>query len=287
MKKWLPYPLVFCVLLLLGIWYMKSQETVPSMTYFPENETNRFNTAYTNLNLVSLKDSSYQISWKTKSITDEQAYLRQDFTFLFANGELRGAHSSWKQHAKTMQFGQGMPPAREEALWQSISLHHAEMHDAPESITGIQHSTSDKLYVRIDATEKHAFHEAKDEIEREIQQDLDKLTKQRLMKKWSVLAQHYHLRLNDYIVLGLTDLQKYEKTSLPGMTQKQTNEVIGKLWEGIYKNYLLPAVKYKKNGLTSYMPCILLDRKNNKIIVLFDLNGKPYKLIQQIPTEKE
>ncbi|MFD2209175.1 hypothetical protein ACFSMW_05555 [Virgibacillus halophilus] len=263
---------------------MESLKTVPSITYFPENETNQFRSASTTLNLVPGKDSSSHISWQTKSTTDKPAYLRQDITFLFANGELRGVHSSWKQHVRTLSYGLSLP-AREDAFWQSISLHHAEIHESPDSITGIQQSTADKLYVYTDASKEHSFHAPNSKGEKEIQTKLQHLTSQRLESNWSELARHFGLQLHDYIVFGLTDLQKYETSALPGMGQKQTHEIVGKLWEGIYKNYLLPAVKYKQNGLTSHMPCILLDTKNSEIIVLFDFNGKPYKLIQQIPPQ--
>ena len=70
------------------------------------------------------------------------------------------------------------------------------------------------------------------------------------------------------------------------MSQQETNVLIGRLWEGIYKNYVIPASESSENQLESYIPLILIDKQNTHLYVLFELNGGREQLIQRIPEIK-
>ena len=70
------------------------------------------------------------------------------------------------------------------------------------------------------------------------------------------------------------------------MSQQETDVLIGRLWEGIYKNYVIQASESSENQLESYIPLILIDKQNTHLYVLFELNGGREQLIQRIPEIK-
>ena len=70
------------------------------------------------------------------------------------------------------------------------------------------------------------------------------------------------------------------------MSQQETDVLIGRLWEGIYKSYVIPASESSENQLESYIPLILIDKQNTHLYVLFELNGGREQLIQRIPEIK-
>ncbi|MDY0405576.1 hypothetical protein P5G51_009370 [Virgibacillus sp. 179-BFC.A HS] len=258
---------------------MESQKASPTVTYFPPAKSTHFTTAYTKIDAFA-SDKGNKLGWSIKSTTDTPAYLRQDISFLFANGELRGVHSAWKQNSKTLQYQLDLP-VFEDTFWQSISLHHAEIHDDEAPITGKQITTSAKRYVYFDSEGIQSFQTAESKFEKAKKKELDYITKDHIHKSWTKLTAHYRINPDDYIILELMDLQKYDKQPLPGLTMDETKEIIGKLWEGIYKNYLIPATAYKQNTLSSPMPCILINMQQKKILVLFEFNGEKHKLIQE------
>lgn len=55
---------------------------------------------------------------------------------------------------------------------------------------------------------------------------------------------------------------------------------MGQLWEGLYKNYLLPIVTRNKPTDT-YVPIILLNKNHNHLLVLYEANHEKKKLIQK------
>ncbi|TFJ93670.1 hypothetical protein [Lentibacillus salicampi] len=283
MKKQLIFLLtipLICTTLLIVLWQMDS---APAITYFPEDEQTGFAETSTMLEMVSEKTrDSYEMIWSSKSVSDRELYLRQDASILFNNGQLLGVQSKWKENTDAIQLKETFN-GEDSNYFQSISFHHGEVHYPDDEIKSIHDMTYDQLYV-IDSpsTDLESFRTPETDYEHEWSHLLDHTTQQQLLYKWKQLMTHFNIDQEAYHTVPLTDLYKFNTKPLPSLTQAQTNQIMGQLWEGIYKNYVLN-VKNANNTVKSYIPLLLFDKQNDHLLVLFEWNGQKERLIQQYP----
>ncbi|OZU89967.1 hypothetical protein CIL03_02195 [Virgibacillus indicus] len=280
MNKWLFF-LCLILFLSLSISYILENNATPAITYFPDDEKSTFTKAESNLGLFLPKgNDSYEIVWTSDSESDKEMYLRQDASLLFDNGRLRGVRSTWTQDTKQIHIEEKLL-SEDSSFFQVITFHHGEIHYPEDQIKSIHQMSSDHLYV-IDSpsTSLDAFKTPEDKFEEEWENLLDRTTKQQLLYHWDQLFTHFSIDSESYLSVPLTSLVKYNSSPLPSMSQEQTDKVIGQLWEGVYKNYIIPAVNTENSQLQSYVPIVLFDKDNNHLLVLYELNGKKHKLIQ-------
>lgn len=280
MNKWLFF-LCLTLFLILSISYILKNNATPAITYFPDDEKSTFTKAESNLELFLPKgNDSYEIVWTSDSESDKAMYLRQDASLLFDNGRLRGVRSTWTQDTEQIHIEEKFL-SEDSSFFQVITFHHGEIHYPDEQIKSIHQLSADHLYV-IDSpsTSLDSFKTPEGKFEKEWEDLLDRTTKQQLLYHWNQLFTHFSIDSGSYLSVPLTSLVKYDTTPLPYMSQEQTNKVMGQLWEGLYKNYIIPAVNTENSQLHSYVPIVLFDKENNHLIVLYELNGKKYKLIQ-------
>lgn len=274
--------IILCAGIILASICIINVQTKPAITYFPIDQDTTFSTAKTSLSLITEKgNDNYKLLWQTNSTTDIPVYLRQDVSLLFDNGRLRSALTKWVQDTDTIQLKE-MLQLEDSSLYQSISFHHGEIHKSRDEIKSIQKMSSDYLYV-IDSptTPLVSFKTAKSNYEREWKDLLDRTSKQQLLYHWNTLLNHFQIDKEKYLAVPLTSLDKYQNEPLPSLSQAQTNKIIGQLWEGLYKNYVIPIVKTEKEVVDSYIPLILFDKENKHLLVLFELNKKKKQLIQE------
>ncbi|PAV29064.1 hypothetical protein CIL05_13905 [Virgibacillus profundi] len=270
------------IILGFSIFFILGINTAPAITYFPDDEDSSFTSANSNLELFLPKgNDSYQLAWTTDSRSDKEMYLRQDASLLFDNGRLRGVRSKWVQDTDHIQIEEKLV-SEDSSFFQVISFHHGEIHYPNEQIKSIRQMSADHLYV-IDSpnTSLDAFKTPENEFESEWKNLLNRTTKQQLLYHWNRLFTYFDISGESYLSVPLTSLHKYNNEPLPTMTRDETNKIMGQLWEGLYKNYIIPAVNTENNQLQSYIPIILFDKQNQHLLVLFELNAKKYKLIQQ------
>ncbi|MFU0791469.1 hypothetical protein [Virgibacillus proomii] len=274
--------IILCAGIILASICIINVQTKPAITYFPIDQDTTFSTTKTSLSLITEKgNDNYKLLWQTNSTTDIPVYLRQDVSLLFDNGRLRGALTKWVQDTDTIQLKE-MLQLEDSSLYQSISFHHGEIHKSRDEIKSIQKMSSDYLYV-IDSptTPLVSFKTAKSNYEREWKDLLDRTSKQQLLYHWNTLLNHFQIDKEKYLAVPLTSLDKYQNEPLPSLSQAQTNKIIGQLWEGLYKNYVIPIVKTEKEVVDSYIPLILFDKENKHLLLLFELNKKKKQLIQE------
>lgn len=274
--------IILCSGIILATICIINVQTKPAITYFPIDQDTTFSTAKTSLSLFTEKgNDNYKLLWQTNSTTDIPVYLRQDVSLLFDNGRLRGALTKWVQDTDTIQLKEILQ-LEDSSLYQSISFHHGEIHKSRDEIKSIQKMSSDYLYV-IDSptTPLVSFKTAKSNYEREWKNLLDRTSKQQLLYHWNTLLNHFQIDKEKYLAVPLTVLDKYQSEPLPSLSQAQTDKIIGQLWEGLYKNYVIPIVKTEKEVVDSYIPLILFDKENKHLLVLFELNKKNKQLIQK------
>ncbi len=281
MKKWHVIITVIAALCVIAIIYIIRLNSIPAITYFPIDKNRSFSNAETTIQLFSEKgNDNYEINWRAGSRTENSVYLRQDVSLLYDNGRLRGALTKWVQDTDTIQLKEKLHH-EDSSLFQSISFHHGEVHYPDSQIKSIHQLSSDYLYV-IDSptTSLESFKTPENNYEKEWKDLLERTTKQQLIYQWNKLFHHFQIDSNHYLTVPLTDLAKYQEEPLPSLTMEQTEKIMGQLWEGLYKNYIIPVVNTENEELNSYIPIVLFDKDQKHLLVLYELNGKKNKLIQ-------
>lgn len=255
--------------------------------FFPLDETKKLYGEKTDLTFLSEgKKDDYQVAWSIQSNIEEPVFLRQDLSLLFIDGILKGILNQWKEDADKLQQ-ETIFSGENSSHLEAISFHHGEIHYPDESIKSTQKMTYDELYVIEEADKSVAtFKEPVTPSEIEWKKNLDRSQNKKLTTHWQQLMDHFQIDKNNYVEIPLVDLHYYEKEPFPNLTLSQTQQVIGQLWEGLYRHYLL-GIQTKneaENPLNTFMPLILVHEKGDHLIVLYeDASGKKQRLLQQIP----
>jgi len=250
--------------------YVLTKSSLPAITYFPIDEQMKFDFVQTNLK-VTPKNQKQQLIWTSYSKSEQPLYLRQDVSLLYEDGLFKGVQSKWIEDQATILLEKDMP-AQDQRLYQSISYHYGEIHQPNKKINSIGEMSSSELF------SKHANHQSKAEK-----------VNQKLTSHWNTLMEQFELNPNSYVAIPLTKLYMYNDKSLPTLSQGKTDEVIGQLWEGLYKNYMIPISQSLDTDETHHIPLILFHKDGSHLMVIYTINGEKKKLIQQIshaPNEK-
>lgn len=259
-----------------------------SITYFPTNPNATFLEAKTVLQYNGRKQKGYEITLRTFSNFEKQAYLRQDVTFIFANGRLIDKENHWKRDVRQLAF-EGNIPFDQNALFQAVTFHHAEIHAPKEGISSVQTGSMDDLYVIGTESPALNFREAETEEEFGWKEIMDKKTSEILetSKQSAVEADYFHPEFYDAI--PLTELFPFMTQPLPSFSMEETKRIIGQLMEGLYKNYFL-GIK-KRDGTTvspigSTVPIIWIAKNKMDLFITFETaDGQPIVLRQNIGTK--
>ncbi|WP_138415789.1 hypothetical protein [Aquibacillus sediminis] len=261
-------------------------EDTPAIKYFPLDEEVSFQTMETNLQLLTETDQDeYNVLWSSTSSLKEPIYLRQDVSLLYSDGRLKGILSKWKENEKHIQL-QSKVHGEDSSHYQAISFHHGEIHYPDEQIKSIQAMTHDELYV-IDSPHSAltSFNRPTNANQKDWKHTLDNATNQQLNYHWKQLIQHFSIPTDEYNFVPLTDLYQYQTKPIPELTQAETNKVIGQLWEGLYKEYIL-GISRNQQPVNSFVPLILFDKQGTHLMVLFqDQAGEKRQLIQRYSFE--
>lgn len=289
MKRPLLSALSLLFVILTGIiFFFHYQSAEESIIFFPIAENVHFNETNTHLALEkNSKNNSYIVKWTVSSFLDQNAYLRQDISLLFANGRLNATTSEWKENRAKLTQKKEIPD-HDSRHFIAISFHYAELHGNNENvIKSSQQMSRDNLYV-IDSIFQplQSFRLPKTHSQTEWKQILDHTTELQLQYSWNKLIEHFQISKDTYSFIPLTELVKYNDQPLPGLNKQQTQIVIGNLWEGLYKNYFL-GIK-KEDGsiikpLGSAIPLIAISHDFTHLFVLIEAgDGTAIKLIQHL-----
>ncbi|GAB3795524.1 hypothetical protein [Virgibacillus kimchii] len=286
MNKWRLFFFLFLLVSIFTIIYSFKFISSPAITFFPLNKERAFVEADSTLSLIAENEKDrYEIKWSSSSQSDEPFYLRQDVSLLYENGLLKGVRSKWVEDTDVIQIKEKILQ-EDSGFFQVISFHHGEIHNDDSKITSIHTLSGDYLYV-IDSptTPLESFKEPNNSYEAEWKNLLDKASKQQLLFHWHQLFTYFGVDEENYLAVPLTELNKYVKEPLPSMTQDETDKIMGQLWEGLYKNYIIPIVSEDTDRINSYIPIVLFDKKKNHLQVLFELNGEKQQLLQKFSRE--
>ncbi|KGX88877.1 hypothetical protein [Pontibacillus litoralis] len=288
-KKQLMYIVIGVLVTLIGSTYVGwKQDNTTAVKYFPIDTDRNFEETSTSLTLLSESDQDeYTIQWSATSSLAEPIYLRQDVSLLYEDGRLHGILSKWEENGQNISQKKDVH-GEDSSHYQAVTFHHGEVHYPDDKIKSIQNMSEAELYV-IDSplTPLESFVTPGNATQQEWKETLDHATEQQLMYEWNQLINHFQIPKNKYEAIPLTSLPAYETKPLPSLTNEQTQQVIGQLWEGLYKNYILDFLSFQNSNqkaIKSYVPLLLADREGKHLLVLYENSrGEKEKLIQRYP----
>jgi hypothetical protein len=259
------------VVLAFSIHQHKNPKVQESITYFPIDPKVTFKTAETNLTVMSKPANT--LLWKEKSILDREAYLRQDAALLFANGRLIDQLWNWKQNTSVIEQEKRIT-IDESVFLQAITFHHAELHENDNQIFSSQAMSSHQIF----------FITTQNDQEK-LKKQLDQQTERMLQLSWNKGLRHFSINLRNYQeAFPLSQFNELAKDTLPGFTKSETAAIVGNLWEGLYKNYILGIKKAEgaiENPKGSTLPLILIANDKTHLLVLTETrSGEPILLRQ-------
>lgn len=269
---------------------LKENKTQESIIYFPIDPKVSFQTAYTSLKLLNKpQNNQYTLKWDISSSLDKEAYLRQDVGLLFSNGKLVDGVGKWIENSKGLKqekniFSQGS------AYFQGLTFHHAELHEKGDKIFSAQAMSGDQLYViHTPFTPLSSFRTANSIAEKEWKERLDQKTSTLLENSWEKGIKKYSINLNQYHAYPLTQFYLGTNHVVPGFSQEKSKMILGRLWEGLYKNYFLGIKKADgtmESPIGSTLPLILLSKDKTHLLVLIETaKGDSIILRQKIESD--
>lgn len=261
------------------LYYFQAPKVQESITFFPIDPSAVFTTSETTLK----QDGQNAIHWEINSVLNRKAYLRQDAGFLFANGRLQDELNKWAQNTKSLKQKKQIKDAQT-ALYQAITFHHAELHEQNGRIFSSQALSKDELYF-ISENQKRpfSFKVPKTQDERRWQEQLADETNRMLRYSWNKGIRYFSIPLENYHAIPLI---AFNQQTIPGFSKKESAEIMGHLWEGLYKNYFLGIKKQDGTIISpigSTIPLILIAKNKTHLLVLTETaNGEPIVLRQVI-----
>lgn len=271
MKKY--FLLSFMLLVITFYFIITNQKAEKTLTYFPIDYEQKFTLAMSSLTPINQTDT---IKWISESSSEKKLYLRQDISLLFNNGNLYGVLNKWAQHVDKIKQSEHLNVSPNTML-QAISLHHGEHHENGK-ITSIQEMSTDTLYI----LKNKSIRIPSSTSEQQIVTSLHEKVNEELTKHWNKLINHFQINSQNYVHIPLDKLENLHDY-LPHTVSTETKDrIIGQLWEGLYKNYVLQAIETKSNDL---MPLVLLANDYSHLFVLYTMNGEKMQLIQQLNIE--
>jgi hypothetical protein len=271
MKKiYLVLGILILTILAFGIYQYTNPKAQESITYFPIDPNVTFKTAQTTLTVMKQANT---ILWKEHSTLDRKAYLRQDAALLYANGRLLETLWNWKQNTAVLEQERRIKLDKS-TLLQAITFHHAELHEKEDQIFSSQEMSSDQIYFITDAA---------DEVNSKKQ--LDQRTERMLQLSWNKGLRHFAINLVNYHAFPLSQFNQLAKEVLPGFTKSETGAIVGNLWEGLYKNYILGIKKAdgtSENPKGSTLPLILIATDKTHLLVLTETASGESILLRQM-----
>ncbi|GHH96991.1 hypothetical protein [Neobacillus kokaensis] len=285
MKK--VYYLLFGIILTFSamsaiIYNNQQPKALESITFFPIDPKVSF-TAF-DTSLKPLKKNI--VLWQIKSNLDRHAYLRQDAGMLYSNGRLIGRLGGWKQHTASLTQEKRVPVTASSFL-QAFTFHHAELHERGGQIFSAQAMSQDHLYlIKQNADNFISFRSPNTTNQSSWKDRLDEQTERMLRYSWNKAVRHYAIHLKDYQAYPLNEFSQKASDTFPGFTKDETAKMIGRLWEGLYKNYFLSITKQdgsKADPTGSTIPLILLAKDKTHLLVLTEtVKGESILLRQMI-----
>ena len=284
--EWKHTAIILVTALLAAYFTFGSKSVDETIIFFPIDPNLRFTTADTNLYAKQKGTSHYQVNWKIKSTLSQPIYLRQDISLLYKNGRLIGLIKDWKQNQANLLQTKSFSET-ESGLFESVSFHYGEVHPKENTYTSVQKMSKDHLYAILSPQKEfQAFSDPINNEQKKWQHTFDKYTRSIVETANTDALKQFGILENHYTAFPLTDLPSRTHELLKSFPQAQREEIIGKLWEGLYKNYLLGIKKEDGSILSpigSTIPIVLVAKNLTELLILLQTSdGTPIMLHQSL-----
>lgn len=256
------YKKIITLLIIIQIfifYFIYEQNTMETITYFPKDPHVTMAEASS---VVELHNNKLQINVQSKTNTPVQ--LRQDVFIVFIHMYVKGIGNIWKENIDELTLKQSISITKNSTI-DVLSYHYGEV-VREETFTSIGKMSSTSSFFDGDTIRNRTTSN-------------DEQIKKKYMHKMNSILQKLQINPSLYHTFPLIDLPLYEHIPFPNMNQHDTDMIIGHLWEGLYKNYIIPMTEMK-NLEKSLMPLILIDKNKEHLLVVYTLNGKE-KILRQ------
>ncbi len=286
MAKRRSFVFLICIICLFSAYLFWPHAAKESILYFPIDEGTTFSLSSTTLEKKAAVSANRMIlRWSVQSILEKNAHLRQDIGLVFANGRLYSTigEKTWKKDTSSLFQAKDLT-VQESTLLQAVSFHYGELHEGSSFKSAQSMSAATRYAVLSKFSPPITFSVPKSRAEKEWQNTLTAYTDDRLQAVWQKGKAQYKLDVPGLSAIPLTEIAAWQTKSLPGLDRARTQKVIGQLWEGLYKNYVLGI----KNGnsppetpIGSYVPLILINRQAAMLYVLIPDRHLQFVLLKQ------
>lgn len=280
--------LVIAVLFSYTPWF-SSSNTNETFIYYPEDTQLSFIDYNSNLFISKLKDNNeYYLDWEFNSKTNKPVFLRQDLSLLFENGILVDYERVREEKTDTITEKISFH-GKDSGKHEVITYHYAEIHYEESDIKSKQAMSTDILYVMDSPLSPLIdFKTPQTDNEKESMELLDSIIDQQLEYVWEGIMEEFNINKKDYLQIPFNNLPDYNNTPLAMFSQDETTEIIGKLWEGIYKYYILGINTFSDssyNSIGNSLPLILVHQDGKHLIVIYETADQTkQQLLQLIPS---
>lgn len=284
MKKQLIYSCLIFSVIVSSVYLYQTKQTKETIIFFPIDPSFYFEHASTHLLSTQMTKDTYTVQWTVDSTLNEPAYLRQDLSLLYKNGKLTAIINKWKLHTQTLTQKKKLKESNI-ARYDAVTFHYAEIHRNEDTYTSVQQMSKANLYV-IPGPFINTFERPLSERQKQWQAIIDTNIATNTVANLNKTLQYFQLNKTHYHIYSLTDLPTKANQIFQAFPNAKQEEIIGKLWEGIYKNYIL-GIKKEDGSLVrpegSSIPQLLVANDHTEILVLFTLeDGTPIILRQTL-----
>lgn len=279
-RKW-HIVITFALTVAFLLFIIFNRAATPVITYFPHDPDLVYLIAETNISVRDQEDKdTYLVEWSSRSSLDKPVYLRQDVSLLFIDGKWKGTNSVWREKEKNIELSSNVQ-MNMGSLIQAITFHHGEVHYPSDEIYSVQQMSASNLFVMDSSQQKlETFSRPMTKRQKEwgktVIQSIDKY----LQSTWKDWIDDKGINLEEYHMIPLVDLIQFQETNIDSLTKEQTDKIIGQLWEGLYKNYIIPML-HEQWKTSSAMPVILFSKDHTHLLVLFEDGNKEIQLLRQ------
>jgi hypothetical protein len=288
MKMQTKYGLIAVLILVSALIYFQylkpARETI---IFFPIDPSLSFDSASTHI-AANQNNDHYAMEWSEQSVLNSDAYLRQDISLLYTNGKLTGILRDWSQNTRSINQREGFTK-KESGLFQSVTFHYAEVHPSQTDIVSAHALTDDQLYVIFSPfSEFQFFTRPLSAEQKEWKLTLDQKAHSVMAESLNQAIARFELNRHRYRIVSLPDLETKQEELLSGFTKAKQKEIVGKLWEGLYRNYVLGVKKAdgsETSPMNSTVPQLLVSNDNKELLLVFSVSdGSPVILRQNLPS---
>ena len=279
-RKW-HIVITFALTVAFLLFIIFNRAATPVITYFPHDPDLVYLIAETNISVRDQEDKdTYLVEWSSRSSLDKPVYLRQDVSLLFIDGKWKGTNSVWREKEKNIELSSNVQ-MNMGSLIQAITFHHGEVHYPSDEIYSVLQMSASNLFVMDSSQQKlETFSRPMTKRQKEwgktVIQSIDKY----LQSTWKDWIDDKGINLEEYHMIPLVDLIQFQETNIDSLTKEQTDKIIGQLWEGLYKNYIIPML-HEQWKTSSAMPVILFSKDHTHLLVLFEDGNKEIQLLRQ------